>query len=156
MSNGYLSSGRRMRPIVLAGAAGLLGVASAAQADMKISLQFTNGTSTHQFTAADETTPVEIDVWAQITPNTNFDGPAAPGGGNPNYPGVASDYIFNSAVYGVLSTQVSGSGGGLTSAALEAWANGAGAAAGPITDANGDGAADLGSQTTPTVVNSTL
>lgn len=138
MSNGYHTTVRRMRPLILAAtSAGLMGIGAVAQADMKLSLQFTDSTSTHTFVAGDVGTPLEIDVWAQITPNPTFDGGAS-GQGN------GSAYTFLSAPYVVLSSQVSGSGGGLSSAALEAWANFTGSTNGVIGDTNSDGANDLG------------
>jgi hypothetical protein len=131
--------------MLAAGAAGV-GLSSPAQANLTISLQLAGGATSALIVG---TAPIEIDVWAQITPNlpsTSY----APQSGDA-FPGQAKDYGFDQAYYGVISTQVNPSGdvatsGGITSAALESWVNntGLGATPGVVGDSNSDGAADVG------------
>jgi len=144
MSTGYRTAGKRLAPLVLAAGAAGLAISSPAQANLTISLQLAGSTAGAPITsqAIVGTAAIEIDVWAQITPNL----PAGSYAGN----GTAGDYAFQSSYFGVLSTQVNPSGdvatsGGLTSAALESWDKGTGATPGVIADTNGDGATDIGS-----------
>jgi uncharacterized membrane protein YdcZ (DUF606 family) len=136
-------NGRRLAPLVLAAGAAGLAIASQAQANLTISLQLAGSTPTAPITSAPivGTTPIEIDVWAQVTATY----------ASSYYSGAngLADYGFSSAYYGIVSTQVSPSGdvatsGGITSAALESWDKGLGAEPGIIGDTNSDGAADVG------------
>lgn len=134
------SPGKKIAPLVLAGAAGLLALSPVVRANLNIALQFPDGSTTHTFTPVDLTTPVEIDVWAQLRPNVTYDG------ANANYPGTAADYTYAISNFGIYSSQVANpynSTGGIVSAVLESW-NGLTALPGPISDANNDGANDVG------------
>jgi hypothetical protein len=110
-------------------------MSSPAHASLTISLQLAGGATSAAIVG---TTPIEIDVWAQVVanlPSSSY----APESGDP-YPGSAADYGFQGALYGIVSTQVYPTGdvamsGGLTSAALESWDKGFGSK---------PGAADLG------------
>jgi hypothetical protein len=133
-------------PVAVAGIG--LTATSVARGDLKLSLQFVGGSTSHLFVSNDLTNPIEIDVWAQITPNATWDTGADVG---------PSGYAFSSAAYNIMSQQVSGTGGGIKSAALEPLASATGAKAGSVADYNADNANDVGGGgTKPSSNNSTL
>jgi hypothetical protein len=137
-------SGKRIAPLVLAATAAGLAVNSTAQANLTISLQLAGGATSALIVG---TTPIEIDVWAQVTANLPSSSYAPES--NDAFPGGAADYGFEGAYFGVVSTQVYPTGdvtssGGLTSAALEPWDRGSLSKPGILGDTNGDGAADNG------------
>jgi hypothetical protein len=142
LPTGYRTASKRLAPLVLAAGGAGLALSSSAQANMTISLQLAGGGTNALIIG---TFPTEIDVWAQITPNLPSGSYSGAGG--------AADYAFQSAYFGVVSTQIYPTGdvttsGGLTSAVLESWDSAEGgsqvAEPGILDDTNGDGAADLG------------
>jgi hypothetical protein len=140
---------KRVAPLVVAASVVGLAMGSSARADLTISLQLAGGATSAPIVG---TTPIEIDVWAQISPNLpagSYTGTNPQSGGTYFGQGGAAAYGFGFAYYGLVSTQVSPSGdvassGGLTSAALESWDKGPSSTAGLLADTNGDGAADNG------------
>jgi hypothetical protein len=150
MSIGNRTQIKRIKPLVLASAGAVLGVASAAQANMNIWLQFPNGAQTFNMFGTAAGTSIEVDVWAQITPTTMDSA-------NPNYPGGLSDYGFTEANYGIYSHEISiPTSTGLSAPLIETWANNLGAFPGNVTDSNGDGANDIGYLYPPKAANSGL
>lgn len=155
MSTGYRTAGKRLAPLVLAAGAAGFAITPQAHASLTISLQLAGSTAGAPITSAPivGTTPIEVDVWAQVVPNLaagSYTGTNPITASTYYGQGGASAYAFTFAYYGLVSTQVSPGGdvatsGGLTSAALESWDKGSGASPGVLGDTNADGAADDGS-----------
>ena len=120
-------------------------MASAARASLVVNLRFADGSTTHQLTAADVGTDIEIDVWASIT------------GQNP--PSANNFFGIQYLYYNVVSSLPDGGGTGVNGA-IDASANALvapfnainGTNVGTTQDINGDGVADVGSNTDPTAV----
>jgi hypothetical protein len=114
---------------------------SAARASLVVNLRFANGSTTHQLTAADVGTDIEIDVWASIT------------GQNP--PSANNFFGIQYLYYNVASSLPNGAGTGVNGA-IDSSANAlvapfkateGGWQLGVTQDFNGDGVADVGSAT---------
>jgi hypothetical protein len=116
----------------------------AARASLVVNLRFANGSTTHQLTAADVGTDIEIDVWASIT------------GQNP--PSANNFFGIQYVYYNVVSSLPNGGGTGVNGAidasanSLVAPFNANGSQLGVTQDINGDGVADVGSATEATNV----
>ena len=121
-------------------------MASAAHASLVVNLRFANGSTTHQLTAADVGTDIEIDVWASVT------------GQNP--PSANSFFGLQFLYYNVVSSLPDGLGTAVNGAidtnadALVAPFQSihGGWQLGVTQDINGDGVADVGSATDVTQV----
>jgi hypothetical protein len=120
--------------------------ACAADASLVVNLRFANGSTTHQLTAADVGTDIEIDVWASIT------------GQNP--PSANNFFGLQYLYYNVVSSLPDGLGTGVNGG-IDASANAlvapfesvhGGWQIGVTQDINGDGVADVGSTTDATEV----
>ena len=118
---------------------------SAADASLVVNLRFANGSTTHQLTAADVGTDIEIDVWASVM------------GQNP--PSANNFFGIQYLYYNVVSSLPNGGGTGVNGAidssdnALVAPFNAQnGTQLGVTQDINGDGVSDVGSDTDATGV----
>jgi len=108
---------------------------SVARGDLKLSLQIAGATAA-TYNSPALGSQIEIDVWAQVTPNATYDHGAST-------QGFGSEYALLSVPYVVLNTNVAANSTGLSSNALEAWANYTGATPGTLV-VDADGSNDLG------------
>jgi hypothetical protein len=113
--------------------------ASVSRASLTINLRFADGSTTHDITAADVGHDVEIDVWATIT--------------GQNAPSANNFYGLQYVYYSAVSSLPGGAGIGV-SGAVDASANALsasfdfnGSQVGTTQDVNGDGVADVASNT---------
>jgi hypothetical protein len=136
---------RNFVPGLLVSAAAALFLCRSSSASLTINLQFADGTTQYHLTPSDSGNTIPINVWATVTTPT-------PLSAN-NYNGL--QFIY----YDVLSSVPNGgqgtpggstaADGQLTSASLTPIFNANGSQDGSIMDANGDGALDLGPDTSP-------